>query len=277
MFVTIDIGGTNTRLACSSDLETLSKIEKFPTPSNPDELHDKIQDYLKTLTGIKGVAVGVAGIVDRQKRTVVNAPHIPYMRDISVDRIVTLESINPKIVLLENDATLAALAEAKKGQGKGFENVAYITISTGVGGALITKGKVPKGRYNQEPGHHIINLDDPFEYKGNSKGTWESYCSGTAFKIRFKSEPAEVSDEKVWADYGFVLAYGINNIHLLWQPDVIILGGSLSKKWDLFSNMMFETLNNLNKLPKPEIRQSTFGDENGLIGGLELMREKLLK
>lgn len=272
MYVTIDIGGTNTRIAHSEDLQNLSEIERFPTPEDFTTLKYKINSYIEKLNGVKAVSVGVAGIIDRTNKIIVKCPHIPYLKAVPILQLITLPSFE---VYLENDATLACLAEATRGSAQNFENVAYITISTGVGGALISNKKIPPQRFNHEPGHHVINMDETFVYKEKLSGTWEGYSSGTAFGLRIGKSPADIDDPKVWADYGEILAYGLHNIHLLWQPDVIVLGGSLSRRWNLFGQSLMDKFNTMDELHVPEVKISKFGDENGLIGGLELIRGAL--
>lgn len=274
MYVTLDIGGTNIRIASSENLKTFSEIERFPTPTDIISLKKHINEFVTRFTDVDIISIGVAGVVDHYQQKIISCPHIKYLKDIYAKDLV---SDNCKNILLENDATLAGLGEATHMNLTSPARVAYITISTGVGGTLIIDNKIPKTKYNFEPGHHIINADDKYEYFGKLKGTWESFCSGTAFKKRFGLNPSEVNDPKLWNDYGEVLAYGLYNIILLWRPDIIILGGSMSKKSGLFYKSMNEKLKSLIKenIFIPTIKISDLNDSNGLLGGLELIKQQL--
>ena len=158
------------------------------------------------------------------------------------------------------------------GEGKTYQKVAYITISTGVGGTLIINKQLPKTKYNFEPGHHIINFEGKPLALENIKGSFESYCSGTAFKTRYGVDPTDHDDSDLWKDYGQILGIGLHNIALLWQPDVIVLGGAMSKKAPLFFKPLTQSLQETLLNKPPEIKISTLGDENGLLGGLELLK-----
>lgn len=274
MYITLDIGGTNTRIANSENLKNFVDIEKFATPTDIVTLKKRINEFVTRFIDVDTISVGVAGIVDRPKQEILFCPHIKYLKNTPVKELIgeTCEK-----VLLENDATLAGLGEAIHLNSKTPARVAYITISTGVGGTLIVNEHIEDTKYNFEPGHHVINADDKYEYFGKIKGTWESFCSGTAFKKRFGMDPSEVNDSKLWDDYGEVLAYGLHNIILMWRPDIIILGGSMSKKSSLFYKSMNEKLKSISnhEVYLPPIKISELGDSNGLLGGLELICQSI--
>ncbi len=274
MYITLDIGGTNTRIANSENLKNFVDIEKFATPTDIVALKKRINEFVTRFTDVDAISVGVAGIVDHIEQQIVYCPHIKYLKDTDIHELI---GDTCKKHLLENDAALAGLGEAVHLNLKSLARVAYITISTGVGGTLIINERIQETRYNFEPGHHIVNADDKYEYFGRLKGTWESFCSGTAFKKRFGMDPSEINDPKIWNDYGEVLAYGLHNITLLWRPDVIILGGSMSKKSNLFYKSMEAKLKMLsnNMFYLPEVKISDLGDSNGLLGGLELIRQSI--
>lgn len=268
MYISIDLGGTNTRIANSENLNTFLEVDKIPTPKNLNELSTKLNSFINSIPNLQYVCIGIAGFVDKHNKIIIKCPHIPYLRDLHIEDVLDVPMDS---VLLENDAALAGLGEATHGQGKSFNRVAYITISTGVGGTLIVDKEIPTKQYNFEPGHHVINVDENFEF-GEVKGTFESYCSGTAFKKRFGLDPAEVEDKKIWHDYGEILAIGLYNLVLFWQPDVIILGGSMSKKANLFFKSLDEKFMQLAQDQAIPIKISDLGDNNGLLGGLELIR-----
>lgn len=275
MNIIIDSGGTTLRIAFTENSSTFNDILKFPTPKKYQDYKGLLESTIKKYVNnneIDKIIYGVAGSVDRPNKIINKAPHNNCLNNKKVSEIFDFLNIPLENIILENDASLAALAESTIGHGKNFKRVAYITISTGVGGTLIIDKKLPDTKNNYEPGHHIINFTGEVLALENIKGSFESYCSGTAFKTRYGVDPVEHDDANLWNSYGEVLAVGLHNISLLWQPDVIILGGSMSKKSPLFFKSLIENLNKslLNK--PPEIKISTLGDENGLLGGLELLK-----
>lgn len=268
MYASIDIGGTKTKIGISTDLDQLIDIQKFQTPGTFQELQSKIFDVLKKDRKYKSIAIGAAGFINRNEKRIYYSPHINYLNNKLALEIIS--DISTSNIYLENDASLAALAESNRGEAKKYLRVAYITISTGVGGALIINKKIPETEFNFEPGHHIMNFQ--------TKKTFEDLCSGTSFRRNYGVAPEDHNDINIWSEFGKNLGYGLNNIILLWRPDIIVIGGSLSKKSSLFIKNTKEILKDL--LPfhnYPEIYISELGEENGIAGGIDLIKSKLIK
>lgn len=266
MYASIDIGGTKTKIGLSNDLNQFYDIQKFPTPKTFNELQSKIRSVLESNTSYEAISIGAAGFVNRKENRIYFSPHAGFLNNRLAEEIVS--DTKYKSVYLENDAALASLAEATHGIGKNFTRVAYITISTGVGGSIIVNKKIPDTVFNFEPGHHILN------FKTNE--TFESLCSGTAFRKKYGVSPEEHNDEGIWSEFGKNLGFGLHNIILLWRPDIIVIGGSLSKKSQLFLQKTKNTLASLEPFKSyPSIEISQLGEENGIIGGLELIKTNL--
>ncbi|TAN58722.1 ROK family protein [Patescibacteria group bacterium] len=170
-------------------------------------------------------------------------------------------------VLLENDAGLAGLGEAVYGAGKGKKIVAYLTISTGVGGARIVDEKIDKNAFGFEPGHQIVFLNKKFT-------TLENIASGTAIEKKYGKKPFEIFDAKIWDNVAKDLAYGLHNVAVLWSPDIIILGGSMMKKIGIpVERVKFHLSKILKIFPKsPLIKKSKLGDLAGLYGALARLK-----
>lgn len=270
MFVSIDIGKSNTRIASSKDLKTIQKIEKFPTNPSLTEQKKILKDLIyKVSEGeqVKAICIGMSGLLDRVSKTFYKINTYPELNKMPFQ--LFLQDIftgNPQVVI-ENDALLAAYGEALRGSGKEFDIVAYLTLSTGVGGARIPFKEIDYSYYFSEPGHQIIIQDgneDPF---CGQKGCLQSYVSGTAFEEIYKVKPEECNDEKIWSSYSKNLASGIINIISMWSPEVVIIGGGLSQKFDFMYPGLLENLEKQTFFPVPEIRKCALGDESGLHGG----------
>lgn len=275
MKIIIDSGGTNIRIAFTEDNQKFSDILKYPTPKKYQDYKGLIQSAINShINGskISKIVYGVAASVNRADKIINKAPHNTCLNGKKVSEIFDFINQNETEILFENDASLAGLAEATMGEGQGFNKVAYITISTGVGGTLITNKTIPQTKFNFEPGHHIINFEGTTLALENIPGSFESYSSGTGFKAIYGVDPADHDDPQIWNNYGKTLAVGLHNISLLWQPDVIVLGGSMSKKAPLFLKSLNEHLEKSLINKPPEIKISRLGDENGLMGGMQLLR-----
>lgn len=168
MYLLFDIGGTNIRLAISKDGKTFGNPKIFSTPKSFNDGMRFIKKEALEISGgkkIKAVAGGIAGHLDKNKTKLAGSPNLPAWVGKPLKR--ALEDSFGAPVVLENDASVVGLGEAVFGAGKGKSIVAYITVSTGIGGARIVDGRIDKSSSGFEPWHQIINFDDKAD--GNKK------------------------------------------------------------------------------------------------------------
>ncbi|MBI3103723.1 ROK family protein [Candidatus Daviesbacteria bacterium] len=272
MNLVFDIGGTNMRIATSLDGKTLSTAKTVPTPQDFDEgvrTIKQIADELAAGQKIAGVAGGLAGPLDKDKTMLIKSPHIESW--IGKDFKQELQQILNAPVSLENDADLAALGEATSGVGAEKEIVAYLTISTGVGGGRVVNKKIDINALGFEPGHQIIVADGaPCDCGG--KGHLESYVSGSGLERIYGKKSADITDPQIWDQVAKYLAVGLNNTIVHWSPDIVILGGSVMKSVDLEQVKKY-LKEYLTIFPTPpEIVQAKLGDQAGLFGALSLLK-----
>ena len=171
--------------------------------------------------------------------------------------------------LIENDSALCGLGEAVAGAGRGSDIVAYITVSTGVGGVRIVDGKVDRAHAGFEPGHQIVA----------SGLTLERLVSGRAMSEKYGKHPREITDEVVWEELAGYLALGLHNTIVHWSPEVVVLGGSMMKVPGIALPAVQAYLAKTLKIfpVLPELRLAELGDFGGLHGALELLRQKLAR
>ena len=274
MFASLDIGKTNTRIASSKDLKNIMKFETFPTSQSLEEEKKLVKEALYKVTDgeqVKGLSIGMSGICDRVNKTFYKCDIFPELNNLPFQAFLQ-NCIDEKTqVLVENDALLAAFGEAVRGAGKEFDVMAYLTLSTGVGGARIAFKEIDYSYYFSEPGHQIIEQDgreDPF---CGQKGCLQSYVSGTSFENIYKIKPEDCKDDSIWDSYSKHLTSGLINIISMWSPEVIVLGGGLSNKFDFIYPGLLENLEKQNLFPIPEIRKAALGDQSGLHGGFALI------
>ncbi|MCL4366233.1 ROK family protein [Patescibacteria group bacterium] len=157
MYLVFDIGGTNMRLAVSSDGKTIKESKIVPTPQNFEQGIQTIKQVADELSGrdkIDKIAGGVAGPMDKDKTCLATSPQIPGW--INKPLKFELESAFGCPVGLENDTVMGGIGEAVKGAGSGKRVVAYLAIGTGVGGKRVVDGNVSSDSFNFEPGHLLI-------------------------------------------------------------------------------------------------------------------------
>ncbi len=277
MFLLFDIGGTKMRIARSRDGEAFDEPIVLKTPLDDFEAGVKMfAAAARELTGgqeIAAAAGGVAGPLNREKTGLVRAPNIPGW--VGKPLKSEFERALGTSVLLENDAALAGLGEANAGAGKGFEIVAYVTISTGVGGARIVDGRIDRSRFGFEIGHQIVRMDeaDVGSASAGEAGHIESYISGTAFAERYGMKAAEVREREAWERASRELAVALNNVAVFWSPEIIVLGGSMITGDPAIPlGQVEQYFTNVLKIfsEKPVLRKAALGDSGGLHGALVL-------
>lgn len=278
MYIVFDIGGTKTRLASSHDGETLTKTTVFETPKTYEDgliEFKKVAHALSDGDSIEAIAGGIAGLYDQKKSMLIGSPNLSSWVNRSLRS--DLETFFNAPVFIENDAAVAGLGEAHQGAGKGSSIVAYITVSTGIGGARIVDGKIDRKAFGFEPGHQIIDADKTM-IPGSIGNTIEKYISGKGLSTRTGQKPKEIKEAVFWDGFAKILAYGLNNVCVFWSPDVIVLGGSMIMGDPAIP--LGTTEKYLREIVKiypelPRIRKSEIGDLCGLYGSLEFIKQQL--
>lgn len=259
MFLFYDIGGTNTRIGISHDGSSLDEQYTFETETDYKKGFEKLINQTKVHIDIKKVKTIIAGLpgnLSEDKSFLQRSPHLPNWENQNFN--LDLKKYFECPIYLENDTALVGLGEAIFGAGKGSEIVGYITISTGVGGVRIENGKIDANRYGFEIGHQHI--------KDNL--TLEELVSGTVISQKYNMHPRDILDEKVWNEYTDDLALGISNMILFWSPDIIVVGGSMSRSvlFERLEKKVEDSTDILKKIPR--IVKSELDTVGGLYGGL---------
>lgn len=272
MYIVADIGGTKMRIAKSDDLKTFSDPVILDTPQEYAVGIELFRDTANQLAGagahVDGVAVGIAGPLSADKRSVFKTPHLHWDgRPLADD----LENFLGTRAYLENDVALVGLGEAVSGAGAGSSIVAYVTCSTGVNGVRIVDGKIDRSAEGFEIGGQYMTVEDP-------RLTLEDMVSGTAVQKAFNMKPKDLGKENpVWEELAEIFAYGLHNTIVHWSPNRVVLGGSMFNEIGISVPSVERRVKEImKKFPVvPEIHHSALGDVGGLHGGLELLRQKI--
>jgi glucokinase len=272
-----DIGGTKTRLAVSRDGRTFDEPEIVSTPKNFEEAmmeFKKLADKVRGGLSVKSLCGGIPGVLNRDGATIFKLPNLPDWNGKPLK--AEIERMFDAPVYLENDSALVGLGEAVVGAGKGYGIVAYMTVSTGVGGARIVGGAIDKKTHGFEPGWQIINFADLL--KNKDSGYLGLYVSGGALEAKFGKKAKDIVVGDVMEDLSFYLACGLHNSISHWSPEVFILGGSMITginpiPLDKVESKLRELQSAFPEVPV--IKKAELGDFGGLYGALELARQKV--
>lgn len=273
MHILVDIGGTKTRVAGTSDLQALGEPQVFATPQKYEEGIAAIAQHAREIAGnssVDGLAGGVPAMLSRDRRAIIGAAtNIPAWdgKPIADD----LERALGAHVMLENDTALVGLGEALFGAGQGAEIMMYLTVSTGVNGARIVGGNIDAAAFGFSVGHQYLETVAPLR-------NFEQMVAGRAIAQRFGvASPRDLGKEHpVWEDLARAVAFGVHNSIVHWSPDRVVLGGSMFNDVGIVVDRVQAHLKEITLVTAemPEIAHAALADMGGLWGALALLQQK---
>lgn len=218
MYIAVDIGGTKTLLAVFSSNGEVKEEIKFPTPRKyEDFLNELARNVDKLATkDFRVAAVAAPGRIDREHGIGISFGNLGW-KNISIAH--DIEKIIHTPVMLENDAKLGGLSEAKNLEHT-YKRVLYLTISTGIGIALIVNGVIDTA-IGDRGGRALL-----LEHKGSMKA-WEEFASGKAIVKRYGKRASEIDDPKIWKIIAHDFAVGFIDLIAVLNPEVIVVGGGV--------------------------------------------------
>ena len=281
MKIGIDVGGTKC-LGVAVDVsgEVVQQF-RLPTP-HADGLCDTLIEIVTQLGGSSSLGIGVPGLISpegviRASPNLVGAKELP-LRQMVEDRLGIK-------VLVENDATCAALGEWKTGAARGATDAWVITLGTGIGGGFVSGSALQRGAHGfaGEVGHMVVDPEGPRCPCGRN-GCWERYASGNGLSYLANGEKGE--DVLMRAKDGAVDALGVVDTFARWvalglvnltnmtDPEVIVVGGGVIVSADVVMPRIGHWFEQLLYSPKhrahPRLVVAQLGEQAGAIGAAML-------
>ena len=307
-YIGIDLGGTNIAVGVVDENYNIIGRGKRKTvvTDNPMRIVDDMVDAAKEavsdaglkLSDIKACGVGSPGSIDCVNG-IIYAAH-----NLKIDKLNIKELMEERLnvpTLAANDANAAALGEMLAGAGKGSNSFVIITLGTGVGGGVIMNGKMLVGHNfaGGELGHSLLIYDGEPCSCGR-KGCWEAYASATALIRQTKRKMQERPDSIMWKlvddnidkvsgrtafdamragdeagkevvdQYVLYVAAGVINMINIFQPEILTIGGGISKEEEALIKPINEYAKNnmyssgTGQLTK--INVAHLGNDAGIIG-----------
>ncbi len=289
-YIGLDIGGTNIRVGKINQKEELifEHLEKtLENVTTADDLYNKIKSLIKLVPNYKecrAIGIGAPGSINKKTGNIETSQNISLFNNYPFIEKLTKEFDKP--IILENDARVAAFAEAISGDRKEKDIVCYITISTGLGGGVIIDKKIYHGSNNLGAYFSRMILD--------GKNTAHQLISGTALtkkaqnkidkNIKNTSELFELEKnnhsvaEEIIKEFKQNLTTLLLNISSTINPDIIILGGGVMKSKDRF---LSEVIDNFKKEAHPLAKNTIIETANlqqpGIIGAALLAKSIIEK
>ncbi|HMP75602.1 MAG TPA: ROK family protein [Kiritimatiellia bacterium] len=309
-YLAIDLGGTKTAVCVGTADGTLIAHGRMPTDADapPEGWLNRLSALVQEVAGQAGCAVAdlesvglaVPGPMSVKQGMVLEPPNMPAWRNVPIrDWVAELTRLP---VHINNDANAAGLAEYSFGEFKGTPDLVYLTMSTGVGGGIISGGQLIQGANDLggEVGHIVLNPDGP-PCPCGQRGCFEMYCGGrnVIHQVRGRLAPGAASlileesggsadgitisaiaraagrgdalAQEFWDAYVERLAQGIGLLAMCVNPSVVVLGTVAIHLGDVLLKPLRERLSRYAWRPaiaSLTIRPSALGPQIGELGAL---------
>lgn len=294
-YIGVDLGGTNIRAAKVDEEGNILQILK--DSSEPDKgvdhvmnkminLIESIDDYEECV----GIGLGIPGPIDTINGKIIVSTNLPKLVGYPIAEHISKHFNKP--VFMDNDVKVAALGEAVLGGGKGYPIVYYVTISTGIGGALVIDKNVISGQNGHAGEVGNISIDrNRKKYNVLNVGAVENEASGTAItrigKETFGEHIENAGDVFALAKEGnekameivenmsYDLAMMFSTIAHIVDPHVFVVGGGVMKAKDVFFDKMEKYYRDMIHVGmQPVVFKEALLDEPGIVGAAMLAMEK---
>lgn len=257
MIVAVDTGGTKTLVAVFNTEGKVVSKHKFPTPTDINDWLTQLRATLDDLTAdisITCLSVAIPGTIQDGK--MLWAGNLTWH---GADIRALLAKHYSCPIIIENDANLAGLAEARA-LDMTPRVCLYTTVSTGIGTGVITNGKIDQELSSAEGGQIIL------EHK-NGFARWETFASGKAMLAVYGKLASEIEDEAIWKEVSYNLAKGFMTITPILRPDVIVIGGGVGTHFHKFAPYLLAIMQE-NLLPQhmPLVIQASHPEEAVIYG-----------
>lgn len=288
----IDIGGTQIRIALLDkdykivDLYKTANDRTRPAEDNCAPLVDWIRKQQAAGYELAGIGIGSPGPLDLKAGKILNPPNLIGWDNFEIVRYFSDACGLP--TFLNNDANVAGLSEALLGGGKGYESVVFLGLSTGFGGAYVYRGQLINGAHcNTAEFWNSVVCDDTVRVRSANPGSLNLNAGGTGLRrvatLRYGKEtsPKELFDRYYAGDpvaaevvefCSEMLARGFANIYWNFDPDVIVVGGTIAFAHPTYLEKGLQKARAY--VPADDslhIQMAQFGDDAGLVGAAQLV------
>ena len=309
--VGVDIGGTKVATMRVAPDGAVHARAQIPTPhAGSEEVFAAVEEAARRVMGpeVAAAGVGVAGLVDSAAGVMRFGPNLPFRELPLRDRLSAALGVP---CLVENDASVAGWGEYRLGAGRGTREMLLVTVGTGIGGAIITGGRMLRGAHGfaAEIGHVIVEPGGPQCGCGN-RGCWEQVASGRAISRlgaeAARANPSSLLSElaagdpravsgplvteaarrgdavavEVLAEVGRRLGEGVAGLVNILDPEVVVIGGGAVDAGDLLLDPARKAYREAVEAPehRPDvpILPAELHNDAGGIGAALLALEELL-
>jgi glucokinase len=275
MIIGVDIGGTNVRAGLEINGYLYNQTNAIL--KNKDSLHKTLVQLIAIIKPlitpkVKGIGIGVPSVVDIEKGIVFNVTNIPSWERVPLKDILQEEFHVP--VFVNNDVNCFILGEHQFGLVKGLRTVVGMSAGTGLGSGIIINNQLYQGN-NCGAGEIglLTYLDHNFEYYA-SGNLFEAIHKTTAAQAHENALRGDVEALEFWKEFGFHLGQAVKTVVYTYDPEAIVIGGSVAKAFSFFANSMYDSLQDFT-FPESIRRLKIYQSQNesiSLLGAAALVK-----
>ena len=313
-YIGIDLGGTFVKAGVvdeNCNIVAKASVDSADVAGDAEKVADRMAECARqalananlTMDDVESIGIGTPGSVDPNTGMIIYANNLNFL---NTPMRQYLEARTGKKIYLENDANVAAYGEVLAGAAKGYNDAIVITLGTGVGGGIIIDGKIYSGfnHFGGELGHSVI-VKDGWQCTCGRKGCLEAYSSATAL-IKMTQEAMEANkDSKLWEvaktleevngktafdamrlgdpvgaevvnQYIQYLGCGLANYVNIFQPEILLIGGGISKEGETLLAPLREILKEetygISGVKSTTLKTCALGNDAGTIGAAFLWK-----
>jgi predicted NBD/HSP70 family sugar kinase len=259
MIIAVDTGGTKTLITAFSDDGIAGEMIKFKTPPLEKDYVTLLKETVKATYGgqrIDAIVIALPGTIKDGVALWCN--NLKWKNFDAQTAFTGMLGTTP--VWIENDANLAGLAETRSRDPMPTSSL-YVTVSTGIGTGVTTKGVIDPGLQLSEGGRMLV------EYNGEVR-EWESFASGKAIYTTYNQYARDIIDKATWNEIADRISRGFLAAIPLLQPEIIIIGGSIGTYFERYETELKTILRTHlpSHIPLPEIVAARHPEEAVIYG-----------
>ena len=291
--LSFDVGGTTIKYGVVNDRYEVLLKDKIPTPKNEEKFIESISEIIqKNIENISKVSIAMPGYVNIANNKYLYGPHLQYDIDFS-----KLSNFSEYEFYLDNDGNVAAYCEYLLNYKTNYSNLIMLTFGTGVGGGIISEGKLLRGMGNAgEIGHMLTSNDRSVKGDSGKKGSFESSVAASVWtnkcsELTEKNKDSELAKKFANKNVGSFLfdttlsltdleatvrdeiiqniSNGLLSLFEIFDNEAFVLGGTMSSEpFDLIT-LIQDDIKNRYQFPSrnfPEISIASQGEDSGIVG-----------
>jgi len=236
-----DVGASSVKAVLVKNREVIKSLVR----ETPGDLENLLLALIKAYADLiarlgheelGGIGFGLAGVMDRERRTMLNSPNLKYLNNQPIKELLEGRFRGQRLKI-EHDAHCFLLAEKTVGLAQNFNDVFYLTLGSDIGGALMIDGKIFYGAHGAaaEVTHTIVDIEKSLEWGELGANKFIKKTLGVnSDEAEKKWRGGDKNAEAAFTRLGQNLGVGIANIINMFDPEAVILSGGLSSVAGLF-------------------------------------------